>query len=283
MQILKYTNDRGESITFGSSGPFILTTVEGLGGADAEIYKTRSPYQDGSSISRVAINDRMITLRGAVIAKNQEEMYRLRRQLARVLNPQAGGKLVYKNDFKSYTIGAIADEGPIWGERHVSHQLFNVSFLCPDPFLLDEFEESQVIATWIGGMTFPLVLPTIFAESGPKTINIVNNGDVDTPIRCEFRGPAGNPRLTNRTTGEYIQINRRLLASDKLIVTTEFGNKRVEVEDAAGNRTNVLYWIDYGSSFWWLKVGDNIVSYTSDDEVEPASVIISYRNRYNGA
>ncbi|MCY9765182.1 phage distal tail protein [Paenibacillus alvei] len=165
----------------------------------------------------------------------------------------------------------------------MSHQLFNVSFLCPDPFLLDEFEESQVIATWIGGMTFPLVLPTIFAESGPKTINIVNNGDVDTPIRCEFRGPAGNPRLTNRTTGEYIQINRRLLASDKLIVTTEFGNKRVEVEDAASNRTNVLYWIDYGSSFWWLRVGDNIVSYTSDDEVEPASVIISYRNRYNGA
>ena len=61
------------------------------------------------------------------------------------------------------------------------------------------------------------------------------------------------------------------------LITTDFGNKRVEI-----NGDNVFHWIDLNSVFWQLQAGDNIIEYTSDDEVENAKVKISYRNRYLG-
>lgn len=126
-------------------------------------------------------------------------------------------------------------------------------------------------------MIFPWMLPSSFAIKGPKKINIYNEGDVETPIRIEFKGPATNPRIINNTTGEYIQVNQVLARDEVLVATTDFGNKRVEI-----NGRNVIRWIDLNSIFWQLRPGDNIVEYTSDDEVEPAAVEISYRNRYVG-
>ncbi|MEF2247751.1 phage tail family protein [Paenibacillus sp. IITD108] len=283
MQKLEYINSRGEAILFENAKPFLLSQIDGLGAVTAELHKTRSPFQDGSSISRVQIPDRPITLQGAIIASSQEELYELRRFMSRVLNPKLGGRLIYTNDYRSYGAEAIADDGPVWGERHVYNQMFTVSLICPLPFLLDVYEQSEVITTWLGGISFRLVLPTRFAMRGPKRINVINNGDVETPIRIEFRGPASNPIVTNETTGEYIQVNRILTRNDTLVITTEFGNKRVEIVDDNGGRTNVLNWISLGSSFWQLQLGDNIVSYASDDEIESATVSLSYRNRYMGA
>jgi phage-related protein len=130
------------------------------------------------------------------------------------------------------------------------------------------------------GNQAPYFLETIDgvgAMKGPPIINIVNKGDVQTPVRIEFKGPATNPKISNRTTGEYIQVRRELAYGDVLIITTDFGAKRVEI-----NGQNVFNWIDLDSSFWQLQPGDNIIEYTSDVPVEPAAVLISYRNRYVG-
>ena len=67
------------------------------------------------------------------------------------------------------------------------------------------------------------------------------------------------------------------MLGDVLVITTDFGAKRVEI-----NGENVFNWIDLGSYFWQLQPGDNIIEYSSDDPVEPAAVTISYRNRYVG-
>lgn len=283
MQKLEYINSRGESILFGNARPFLLSHIDGMGGVAADLHKTRSPFQDGSSVSRVQIPDRLITMQGTVMAGSQSELYELRRHVSRVLNPKLGGRLVYTNDYRSYGAEAIAEDGPTWGTRYGNNQLFTISLVCPLPFLLDQYEQSEVITTWLGGMRFALALPTRFAMRGPKRINIINSGDVETPVRIEFRGPATNPIITNQATGEYIQVNRILTHSDTLVITTDFGNKRVEIVADDGGRTNVLNWIALGSSFWQLEPGDNIVAYSSDDEIESATVSLSYRNRYLGA
>lgn len=61
-------------------------------------------------------------------------------------------------------------------------------------------------------------------------MNIVNDGHVETPIEVEFHGPAENPRVTNLTTGEYVQVNRTLTSDDVLFINTAFRNKIVEIE-----------------------------------------------------
>lgn len=281
---LIFINSRGKQIVLGNIAPFLVTKLEGLGGVQVSIQTQKSPYQDGVTYIDNTLESRQLSIEGAILERDREKRSRQRAEMLSILNPKLGkGTLTYEYDGGSKQIECIVDGAPVFSDKQLgSHQGFLITLLCPSPFWLDPETETEEIVTWIGGMTFPLRLPTTYATKGLKKINIINQGDVETPVKIEFKGPATNPRITNQTTGEYIQVNRTLLSTDKLIITTDFGAKRVEIEDADGVRTNAFNWIDLGSSFWSLQVGDNVVEYTSDDLVEPAAVSISYRNRYVG-
>lgn len=231
MQKLTFTNSRGESIILGNSAPYILSKIEGTGGVETEIQTTKAPYQDGSTAHDVILGERSIPVEGAVFAKTAEEMYALRKSLSRVLNPKyREGVLKYENDAGIHEIKAIAEESPKFSEKydHSKKQLFIINFIAPNPFWLDTYEESEEMADWIGGLSFPLQLPVQFAGRSTQLNKAIRNvGDVDAPITFEFSGPATNPKVYNANTGEYIQVNKDILADELLVVTTEFGNKKV--------------------------------------------------------
>lgn len=281
MQKLTFTAANGQSIKM-DTRPFRLLTLQGAGAVQTDIQTQKAPYQDGATYIDALLEPRSLLLEVAIMAENNERLYQHRRKLAQVFNPKLGpGLLRYEYDGGVKEIEAVAELAPEFptgrDNRMPGFQRAILSLVCPSPLWLDDYAVSEEIVTWIGGMTFPWVLPSSFAMKGPKIINIVNRGDVEAPVRIEFRGPATNPRVTNRATGEFIQVNRELLAGDVLIITTDFGGKRVEINDQ-----NVFNWIDLESSFWQLQVGDNVIEYSSDDPVESAAVTISYRNRYVG-
>jgi len=284
VQKLTFTNARGESVTFGNSKPFILSHIDGVGGAPTDIRTVRSPYQDGSSVVGVQMSDRPIHLQGAIMARSREEMYALRRDLSRVLNPRIGaGKLIYTNDARSYFAPAIAEESPVWGDRFSDNQLFTASFLCPDPFWRDINETVKDLKFASGGMSFPLRLPTLFSFSSYRGV-FNNDGDVEAPVLIHYQGPAQNPVVLNETTGEMIKVNRILSPTDVLQINTAFGKKRVEIVAADGTRTNVFNWIDLSSTFFSLVPGQNVLKYSSDNENDTAAarVTVYWTNRYAG-
>mgnify|MGYP002411558008 CR=1 FL=1 len=115
----------------------------------------------------------------------------------------------------------------------------------------------------------------MFAGRSTRQQTIIqNNGDVETAV---------NPKVINNNTGEFIQVNREVGADEKLIITTEFGNKRVTLKNTVtGEETNAFGWIDLDSTFFNLDVGDNLMSYSADSGQETAKVWIKWRNRYSG-
>ena len=279
MEKVTITNKHGESITLGNAAPYYLEILDGVGEVSISIESQKSPYQDGSTYIDSVFENRAISIEGMIVTRNNPAIVKeARRKMQRVLNPKLG-EVVLKYEQKE--IKGIVENTPIFpsgrGNKGIYYQKYLIHILCHQPFWLDSFIESREIVAWIGGMTFPLILPTAFAMKGPKTVNIVNQSDVEAPVRIEFKGPATNPRVTNKTTGQYIQVNRELVLGDVLVITTDFGAKRVEI-----NGENVFNWIDLGSYFWQLQPGDNIIEYSSDDPVEPTAVMISYRNRYVG-
>ncbi|WP_433946908.1 distal tail protein Dit [Paenibacillus sp. SN-8-1] len=281
---MTFINPRGESIVFGSSGAFVLQEIEGTGNVSADIKSTKSPYQDGSSFVDTQLTDRSIPIQGFINAKNQQDLYDRRRELTRILNNKLGpGKLVYTNSSRSYAITAFAEEGPVFGERYVHANLFTINFIAPDPYWRDENQTVKRLRFEAGGMTFPWRLPTRFALSAYQG-NFINTGDVDTPVEIQYKGPATNPVVSNETTGEYIKINYELKEEDTLIINTAFGEKRLEVLNADGSRTNVLHWIDLGSTFFQLESGLNVLRYGSDkdSDQQAATVTIYWYNRYLG-
>lgn len=284
MQRVTFVNARGESVLFGNSGPFVLQKIDGTANVSGEIKSTKSPYQDGSSFVDIQLADRQIPLQGFINAKSQQELYERRRELTRILNPKLGpGRLVYTNDAQSYAISAIPEEGPVFGDRHVHANLFVVNFIANDPYWRDENQTVKGLRFESGGMIFSLRLPTQFAFSAYRG-TFVNSGDVETPVEIHYKGPATNPVVESETTGEYIKVNYELTAEDTLIINTAFGNKRVEVLNDDGTRTNVFHWIDLGSTFFQLQPGRNMLKYGSDYESEQAAatVMIYWYNKYLG-
>lgn len=76
-------------------------------------------------------------------------------------------------------------------------------------------------------------------------VNMNNSGDVECSMRVEFTALASvvNPSILNIYTQEYIKVKRTLQSRDKLIISTYFANKRVELI-RNGITTNVFNYID---------------------------------------
>lgn len=288
MERVTFINSRGQSIQLGNDAPFIMTKIEGTGAVNVDIQTQKSPFQDGETYIDNLLEPRSISIEIMILADDTEEMMKNRRKLLQVFNPKLGeGKLIYEYGKVKREIKAISELAPVFpdaGDFKDTMQPGLIQLYCPSPFWLDTFIESEEMADWVGGLRFPLQLPMMFAGRSSRQHTVIHNvGDVDTPIVFEFLGPATNPVVTKVDTGEYIKVNREIAANEKLVITTEFGNKKVILRNLdTEEEINAFGWIDLGSTFFQLDPGNNLISYSADSGQETARVWIRWRNRYVG-
>lgn len=283
MQKLVFTNSRGQSITIGNTAPFILSKIDGTGSPQTTILTSKAPGQDGKSYHRTLLEERILSIEGTVFGTSSEDMFKKRQQLCSIFNPKLEGTLTYMNDAGNHEINCTVQDSPSFKDKSEPIQEFLVQLFCPNPFWLDSYISSKKLSYIMGGLSFPLKLPTIFATRGHKAI-IINAGDAETPVEIEFYGPATNPVIKNNTINKYIKIKRDIGENDKLIINTEFGNKTVKIIRADGSIEDAKYYIDLNPDFefWSLQVGENEIEYSSNNDSQKNKVIISYRNRYVG-
>lgn len=276
MKTLTFINSNNSQMTFSNAAPYLLQKLDDSEGVD--LYRAKSMLQDGETYLGNTLNVRDISLEIALIAKTEQELAQYRNAMNKVFNPKTGeGWLVYKDDLKERKVKCIVNKLPFFSVIAGRASKGLISLTAANPFWLDSLITSEQIAVWIGGMNFPFRFPVRFAVAGEPRINIINNGDAETPIEIVIIGPCANPAITNQTTGEYIKINRVVLAGETLIVTTDFGNKRIEL-----NGVNVFNTIDLGSTFFSLNIADNIIEVTTDNINDNPTVKINYQNRYLG-
>ena len=283
-----------EKIIFDSLGDYVedilLSHIEGIGHPGGTSQKSQGVNQDGADSEDSLLDARVIRLDATIRTLNRKKLYALRRKIFRIINPKtynhATGKrgellIYYTNDYKKYRIYGKVEDSAEFNSRKKNHDKTTISFYCQDPYWLDEEGINIDIKSVKGGLKFPLKLPNKFATvSFYKEIN--NEGDVETPIQIEYIGPALNPRITNETTGEYIQVNMAIDEKEKLVIDTREGKETVnlitphETKDVYNN-------IDLNSTFFKLIVGKNLIRYSSDVEGAKDKVtIIDYTNKYIG-
>lgn len=271
---LKFKSNNKE-VKVGKGKPFRLLSIEGLSSVQIELSTSQNILNDGSKIRNKRVSFRPMMIECEYNGYDKESQ---RRFMAGFFNVHNGGTL--QVDYMG-----VKREIPYEIEGYLSNLenlyepfKFLVHLKCPEPYLLDLTETIEEIVTWKGGLTFPLRLPTRFAMAGEKEVNVYNSGDVEAPATFEIIGPAINPRIQSRETGEFIQINGTLTADDVLTITTGFGNKRVEL-----NGENAFNLIQLpGSTFINLDIGDNVIELKTDDVASNAKLTVSYKNRYIG-
>ena len=281
METMTFTNSKGQSVVLGNDAPFVLVKTEGTGEVRTDIQSQKSPQQDGVSYLDNTLEPRVLSAEIMILGNGINEIARYRKKLTQVFNPKLGpGQLTYQLGDVERKIEAISELSPVFpnaGDFKDCMQPGLIQLYCPNPYWEDISVNDIEIVSWIGGLTFPLVLPTQFAMAGENKINIINTGHVETPVKIEIHGPATNPKIENTLTGEFIRVNRFVEAGKTLIVTTDFGNKRVEIDGVS-----VFHYIDLETTFFSLCVGDNVIEITTEDVNDNAKIRIEYRNRYVG-
>lgn len=280
-QIIKFINSENESIEFSLSKPFLLKGIEGLSDVGATTKTYKGYNQDGEIYKNSLFEKRQIVIKFNLLSDSPENLIRIRDKITRVFNPKLGvGNLYYYYQGIERVIKCVPDGSPVMQLISFKSDCSGeVVLLAHDPYWKDIDKSGEIISTWIGGWKFKFRLPFTFKQKGDSKKNIINEGHVETPIEIIFKGPALNPCIKNNKTNEFIKITRELTSDDILYITTEYGNKKVEIE-RNGIKNNAFNYIDLDSTFFQLKVGDNMIEYTTDNDLEPQSVEIRYRNRY---
>ena len=243
-----------------------------------DIENQKSPKQDGSTYIDNTLDTRSISIEGMIITKNNpKEVDKYKRKMQRVLNPKLGEvEILYKDK----VIKAIVECTPVFpsseGNKGIYYQKYLIHLICHNPFWLDNLIESREMSYLMGGIRFNLSLPTSFSSRGFRR-KCINDGDVDSPVIIEFKGPATNPTVNNLSTGKFIRVNRSLGEDDVLKINTAFGEKYVRI-----NGDNAFHYIDLDSVFWSLIPGENILSYESNNDSIKTRVTVKWRNRYIG-
>ena len=284
MQKITYINEKGKSVNFTNFEPYFLQSITGTGVTNSTTQTQRSPYQDGETFIDTSLNKRFIDLSVVIFTKTHEDVYEKRRNLANIFNPKLKGQLIYTNDYTTKVIDVRVDNGVVFGRTTANRQECMISLTAYNPFWLDDFVTGTVFSFNIPLFEFTFELTEAGYElqsDGTNRTTLNNIGDVPTPVEIEFSGAALKPRITNETTGEFIEVDANIPAGSKLIISTEFGNKKVLIDNGS-TVTNAFNQINLDSTFFNLEVGKNNIVYTAETGIDTASVLIRFTSRYLG-
>lgn len=259
---------------------FGIVDYEGLESTDYELEVLENINHIGGKMKKKKILPRPISIEFDYL-ENDEKKSQMRQTLIRFFSPFRSGNLTIDYMGTERTIQYEVSGFKISSKNIYEGLSCLLELSCMDPMFQDVIENGEQISTWVGGWKWKFKLPFRMKQRGEPQKNIINEGDVETPVEIEFHGPAVNPKIINHSTGEFIRIKKEITSDEVLYINTAFGKKRVEIV-RNGTREDAFDYIDLDSRFFSLRPGDNVIEYQSENGLAPQSVQIYYYNRYLG-
>ena len=287
-----YENERGISIELNREGPLFLSSVNGFDGLESEIISSQSAYQDGISINKTILKDRLLTLNCHMAIDNEQQRHVLKRKLYNAFNPKIKGnmKIYTDSDDLRGASNLRVIQAPLFEDDYEGLNdlvSFQIQLTMPLPYFEDINTNRVDFGNDIGNFFFDLEIEEegneLSIKNNSTILNIYNSGDAETPLKVIFKAKSNvkNPSIYNVYTKEFIKINKTMQAGEEITITTDIGNKRVE-SYLNGVTTNIFNLLDIQSSFMWLDIGDNIIRYDAEEMIEQLEVYTYYTNYYLG-
>lgn len=276
----EYISSIGENIIISNKSLYLLKNYSGFDMPDTDRKTTKGYGQDGVTFNAVTLKPREMKITGYINGSSRTETENEIDRLMLSFRQKETGILRCTTDCKSMDIECITTQLEVPYQKNWRFQEFTLNLIGPKVFFTDTSDNFVELTSWEGGMKFPFRLPVKLAHRGEPTVKIFNDGHEDTPVLIIFRGPAERPKIQNLTTGSYVAVNQQLAEDEALFISTEYENEYIEIEKN-GIRANAYNRIDpHGALDMTLKVGDNVLKYSSNSPAQTNAVEIRYRRRY---
>lgn len=266
-----YINDIAVNAIGGSF--FLDPPVEGL--LDIPEIRT-SAYnktgQDGGSVSGQFYGMREIALRGRIFSDDVSAAWEARKALIAAIASKVVDVRVVTYTGASYRIrcNLTAFKCPITDSRRKFN--WNMQLIAPDPLLYEDIE-NDLLATIArkqsGGYVTPYVLPVEWQPATQPT-NVINAGNYPIKPTIEFTGAVTNPRLTNVTTGQYMQVNITTASGDDLKI--DMKKRQILL-----NGGSILALKETNATFFNLNSGDNLLELTTGSDSDTGVALVRFK------
>lgn len=278
-----------EKLTFGEA-PYVLRNFSNLGNTLVIPQTTKSPFQVGETLLNVDVSARMVALTLRVVAPNQIELYRLKNELAKAMVVETTMGLeppvlctlrYYRDGMDPVQLQVIPRESPQFSEIEGAAGFdADLDLLSPCPYW-ERVEDSTIsLVGEAGGFDFPIEFP-FESTKASSVLEVINGGDVSTPVFARVYGSLTTFRLKNETTGETLEVTGAVNAGEYVEVDTSFGSKSLVYVNSAGVRTDIFSRLTLGSVFWQLKPGVNTVRFEANT-LTTGSAVLWWRERFAG-
>jgi tail protein len=260
-----------------------------IGGNEAEMVKTKAWNQHGNTFVNAMMesDDSELTFILPTLNKPADEIELARREITNICNPLNGiiTMKVTLNTGKTYNRDITFIAAPSFPtgfeNRNAQWQKVVLNFEANNPFWYSDTTITETFQQAIPLFEFPFEMsdaaPIEFGTLTPTKM-VENDGQVDAPVMITIVGSCINPIIENVTTGEMIRFKSLTMdANDILEIDTTFGQKKV-ILNGVENAFNKL---DFSTTFFNLKIGENEIDFRDDTLVTPEAVIyFTYRNSY---
>lgn len=277
-------NSKDEEIILRDNLDFKLLDIKGLSELQIDVQSEKSPFQNGSTHLASLLDERDIEIKIAVISRSEQDFVDKKMLLSKVLSPFKNPlRIIYSKGEYERELEAYISSYPalIAKYKNRSHYVFDLIATKPEWKDIRMNVSNLIKIAPLFGFELELVDGGI--EMGTYmdgNVVVDNKGDVSTPLRFEILGPVTTPRITNQTTGEFIELDLPLLAGEKMIITTDFGNKRADKVDDAGNITSAFQYLNIESTFFQLIPGPNQIAFDAAAGSSDAKIKIEFKNKY---
>lgn len=289
---LTWTGNNGDELVIADPSvsfpepPFRFVTHEGFGGPEYDVQTLRGAYQDGATVQNVRLMPRNLMVRFLITAVDRVGVEQKRRRVAAAFNTRYGhGTLVWtQEDGARYGLRCRSlsgspqflagrkSQGRVWQE-------VVVDLIAADPNWYDADALPIILSSNTGGLSFPAAFPAFFGVAG-SSMEIINSGDISTPIQVEIPGPCTNPSIENLTTNETIELTLTVASGETVLIDTTYGGLYCRLRSSAGVESNAMQYLSEDSVFWQIVPGVNIVTYTAASG--SGLVTVKCPSRYTG-
>lgn len=268
-----------------------IISVEGFESPDYVVNTASSAISDGSVMVGKKVAERTLIITFGIDEGVDKDFYR--RRVQSFFNPKNNFNIRYNY---GYSCAQINGEVTSFGWETITSMwdtlVGTVEIKCPFPYWSDIDNFGQNLAEITPQLKFPLAFVTFnkLKKSKPKmamgfkklsdTVILENKGDVPTGLEIHFiakRGAVSRPKLTNLTTGEFIEIYTEMAYGDVVIVNTTVGSKSI-----TKNGSNIFKDKNRLSTMFQLVIGDNRVKYDATNNYINLDVKLYYTPKYLG-
>lgn len=272
----------GVSLIDEANGYFIIVPVDGLEYPTLDVSSYPLSGDNGMRIAAILTRERRIVLRGVLRGGCVDDIYAMRKTIATACLPNQNDDnsvspvsmriVTTDND---YTISVYVNKfvAPLIAGTYCEYL---IDIIAEDYAIYSTSQtQSTVTKSTGGGLSIPFTIPFSFEGGVDGSVAMTNNGDVLSYPTIVFTGDLTNPRLTNTSSGLFLQINTTINTGEYVAINMK--NKTV----IRNGSTNLMSSVTSNSSFWGIEPGENVLVLTSGNDNDAGYATVTFKSAYS--